>query len=122
VLAFTDKNAVTAYPNPEILDPQDLSSAWVKFDFSLTRGEPGSDVTVKIYTTAARLVKTYSKAALVVNSAPGGNLVSGRNTIEISGDELGGFAQGIYYYVVLVSDSTAQNVRSGIQKLIILKK
>jgi hypothetical protein len=124
-LSFSDKEAsVAAFPNPGLIYASGNLVRPVKLKFSLSRSDSQSDVTVRIYTTGARLVKSYTKTDLFVNGSVNGllNAASTGNTIEFRGNDLEGLSQGIYFYVVTVSDSTAKNVRSKIEKLMVFKQ
>jgi hypothetical protein len=121
VLAFADKEAsVKAYPNPVVLNASGAQPP-VSFDFSLSRAEAGAELTLKIYTTSARCVRTFTRKDVTVNGVPNGSLAV-RNIVAVQGTEMEGLSQGIYYCIVIVSDNTAKNVRSKIEKLIIFRK
>lgn len=118
-LLFSEKTPVISFPNPGFLNPPGAVQTPVTIDFTITKA--GTDVFVKIYSSSARCVRTFKKAGMTVNGAIGGNLVNGRNVISIDGNEFLGLSQGTYFYVITCMDGT-KNVKSKVEKMIIIKK
>jgi hypothetical protein len=113
VLGFSREKPVFSFPNPVV------NNAPATIDFTITRA--AADVTIKLYTTAARCVRVINKSASEMQSAPNtGGLQCGRNTIRLGQADLSGLGAGTYYYVVFVEDNVTK-ARSNIEKLLILK-
>jgi hypothetical protein len=111
---------VKAYPNPGIVNYHSGAQAPMAVDFVITRN--ATDVSFKLYTSAARLVRSYTgpSAKMLLNGTTSGAPVAGRNILVISGDEFVGLSQGTYFYVVTVKDSST-TVSSKIEKLILIR-
>lgn len=116
VLAYSGDEPVLAYPNPG------SAQAPVGLDVYLTK--QADFVTIKIYTASLRCIRIfkYGDSFMTVNGSVAGMLHSGRNILKIQDAQFSGLAQGTYYYVVLVSDDVKKNLKSKVQKLVILNR
>ena len=98
------------YPNP--FNPS-ISGAIAKFGFEITQRNINS-LSLRIYTSGYRLVKevVLTDAAL--------QTVINRRYIEYAAEDLMSLANGTYYYLI-IAEKDGEQVRSKIDKLIILK-
>ncbi len=102
-LEFIKEKPIIAYPNPS----RGLSDIYIKFSIS----KKADSVSIRIYSMALRLIieKVYIK-----------NLMQGENQVNISKNDLNGLANGTYYYVIWVRDKSGKEVKSSIEKMIII--
>ena len=97
------------YPNP--YDP----SGGGDMTFGFTVGQNNCDaIGLKMYTASYRLVRKAMCGAAEKNSA------SNRKRIELKAYELGGLANGTYYYYIY-SEKGGVVTRSRIDKIVIMK-
>jgi endo-1,4-beta-D-glucanase Y len=103
-LKFDKSIPILVYPNPVMKDMN------VKMVFGITK--KASSVNIRIYSIAMRLIREIVYE---------GNLNQGKNEIILSNNYLQGLAKGTYYYVIFVKDKTGKEIKSSIEKIVIIK-
>ncbi|MCX7699042.1 MAG: hypothetical protein N2114_06215, partial [Candidatus Goldbacteria bacterium] len=89
----------------------------VAIDFYLTK--PAEIIYFRLYTVAGRLIREvpHSKSSpYIING-----LLQGKNTLQITQSHLEDLAMGIYYYVLVAEDNTKKQVKSMVEKLVVIK-
>jgi len=111
ILKFDDKKDIIVYPNPHSV------ATPIAIDFYLVK--PAEKIWFRLYTTSGRLIREvyYTKNSPYISN----NLIQGKNTITVGADNFKGLAQGTYYYVLVAEDETNRQVKSKIEKLLIIK-
>jgi hypothetical protein len=106
---FDFTKPIIAYPNPnKVATP-------VAVDFYLVK--PAEFVYLRLYTTAGRLIREIVFTKDEVRNG----LLQGQNTLSIDPKYLKNLAQGTYYYVLVAEDANKKQVKSTIEKIIILR-
>ncbi len=102
-LEFIKEKRIIIYPNPST----GLSDIYIKFYIT----KKADFLNMRIYTTGLRLIreKVYEKV-----------LLQGENEIKIPKNDLKGLSRGIYYFVIFVKDKSGQEVKSKLEKMVII--
>ncbi|PKL91535.1 MAG: hypothetical protein CVV21_08105 [Candidatus Goldiibacteriota bacterium HGW-Goldbacteria-1] len=95
-LGFVDGGNTVIYPNPS-------GNEGVTFRFSLTKS--AEIIKIRIYSMAYRLVKETEIQK---------HCFAGSNDVKMAPDFTSKFANGIYYYVVFVTDNKGNQIKSDI--------
>ncbi len=100
---FNKEKPVIVYPNPS------SGKTDISIKFNITK--KANSAVVRIYTSGLRLImeKIYKE-----------NFLQGENEIKISRKDLTGLSRGTYYYVLYVKDKNGQEIKSTIEKIIII--
>ncbi len=106
---FDDSQPIVAYPNPHSI------ATPVSIDFYLSK--PAEVLYFRLYTSSGRLVREVPYTKNMVNN----RLLQGKNTVAVGAEYFKGMAQGTYYYVLVAEDNTKKQVKSKIEKIIILR-
>jgi hypothetical protein len=97
-------NNTKPYPNPC------NTSGGITISYELTRD--AKEMTFKLYTTSARLIRKHTESALIL---------AGEKSMLISSGELANLSQGVYFYVMEGTADNGTKARSKIDKIIVLK-
>jgi hypothetical protein len=101
------------YPNPA------NGKTDVKVKFYVTKD--ASSVTFKMYTPASRLIRNLDVPVKMFNDGLTSTIKAGNNTVTIPAESFAGLANGTYYYLIIVKDSSGNTAKSKIDKIVLIK-